>query len=195
MSVVTSHGYYAHPSAIIEDGATVGQDSKVWHFAHIRAGASIGRDCTLGKDVFVDAGVHIGSECKIQNGVSVYAGVTIEDQVFVGPHAVFTNDRLPRAFTSSWDLVETRVLLGSSIGANATIVCGVVIGSYAMVGAGSVVTRDVNAHELVVGNPARHAGWVCRCGRLCSREDAPPVRFECDVHDGHEETSMTGGVA
>jgi UDP-2-acetamido-3-amino-2,3-dideoxy-glucuronate N-acetyltransferase len=182
-------GYQAHASAVIEDGATIGAETRIWHFAHVRTGASIGERCTLGKDVFVDAGVQIGNECKIQNGVSVYSGVTIEDGVFVGPHAAFTNDRWPRAVTTSWEVVETKLRLGSSIGANATIVCGVVIGSYALVGAGAVVTHDVKDHELVTGNPARHAGWVCECGRICSRDESPPNNFVCDVHlvDGESQ--------
>ncbi len=183
MTGVAPTGFYAHPSAVIEDGATIGSGTRIWHFAHVRAGASIGERCTLGKDVFVDAGARVGNACKIQNGVSIYSGVTIDDEVFVGPHAVFTNDRWPRAVSPSWEIVQTRVLAGSSVGANATIVCGTVIGAYAMVAAGAVVTRDVADFELVMGNPARHAGWVCRCGRVCSREETRPERFECELHE------------
>jgi len=182
MPDVASSRYQVHETAVVEDGAVVGDDTKIWHFAHVRSGCDIGARCSLGKDVFVDAGVRIGSGCKIQNGVSVYAGVTLEDDVFVGPHAVFTNDLRPRAASESWLLVETKVRSGASIGANATIVCGSEIGSFAMVAAGSVVTHDVACHELVMGNPAAHAGWVCNCGRICSRDDRPPERFECDLH-------------
>jgi acetyltransferase-like isoleucine patch superfamily enzyme len=121
--------------------------------------------------------VLIGDRVKIQNNVSVYRGVRLDDEVFVGPSAVFTNDRFPRATSDDWEVVETRVRQGASIGANATIICGVVIGPWAVVGAGSVVTRDVDPHELVVGNPARRLGWVCRCGRVLARTSAgiPPM--------------------
>lgn len=184
--------FYAHPSAVIEDGAIIGAGTTIWHFVHVRTGASIGERCTLGKDVFVDAGVNVGNACKIQNGVSIYSGVTIEDEVFIGPHVAFTNDRWPRATSPSWEIVPTRLLSGSSVGANVTIVCGTVIGAYALVAAGAVVTRDVADFELVMGNPARHAGWVCRCGRVCSREEERPARFECELHGGPTGTSLGG---
>jgi len=160
---------FVHDTAVVEDGARCGAGTKVWHHCHIRSRAVIGQFCTLGKNVFVDAGVVIGDRVKIQNTVSVYRGVRLEDEVFVGPSAVFTNDRFPRASTEDWEVVETLVSHGASIGANATIVCGVVIGPWAVVGAGAVVTRDVAAHELVVGNPARRLGWACRCGRVLAR--------------------------
>jgi acetyltransferase-like isoleucine patch superfamily enzyme len=185
-------GFYAHPSAVVEDGADIGAGTSIWHFAHVRTGALIGERCTLGKDVFVDTGVRVGNGCKIQNGVSIYAGVTIEDEVFIGPHVAFTNDRWPRAVSPSWEIVKTRLLLGSSVGANATIVCGTAIGAFAMVAAGAVVTRDVADFELVMGNPARHAGWVCHCGRVCSREKSPPARFECNLHGGAEKDPRSG---
>jgi acetyltransferase-like isoleucine patch superfamily enzyme len=154
-----------HPTALIEDGATIGQGTKVWHHSHVRSGASIGAGCRIGKNVFVDAGVSIGDGCKIQNNVSIYAGVTLEDRVFVGPSAVFTNDLFPRADSPSWEVVPTLIRSGSSIGANSTILCGVTVGVRAMVGAGSVVTKSVPDHTLVIGNPARPAGMVCVCGR------------------------------
>jgi len=156
-------------TAIVESGAVVGDGTRIWHHSHVRAGATIGGQCTLGKNVFVDAGVEIGAKVKIQNNVSVYRGVHLADEVFVGPSAVFTNDRFPRASAPDWELVETWVRHGASIGANATVVCGVEIGAWATVAAGSVVTRDVAAHELVAGNPARRLGWVCRCGRVLVR--------------------------
>ena len=173
---------FVHDSAIVEAGAHLGAGTKVWHHAHIRSGASIGPGCTLGKNVFVDAGVVIGSHVKVQNNVSVYAGVTLGDDVFVGPSAVFTNDLLPRAQSESWSIVPTAVGRGASIGANATVVCGRTIGAYAMVGAGSVVTRDVPPHVLVVGNPAHHVGWVCRCGAVVARGNlrAPERDVRCD---------------
>ena len=186
MNEVGTAGFFAHPTAVIEDGSIIGKGTNIWHFAHVRVGASIGQRCTLGKDVFVDAQVHIGNDCKIQNGVSVYAGVTIEDEVFVGPNVTFTNDRWPRAVSPSWDIETTVLRNGCSIGANATIICGTVIGSFAMVGAGSVVVHDVENFELIVGNPARHVGWVCHCGRICSRESSPPESFECKLHGSAE---------
>jgi len=169
-----------HPSAIVDDGAVVGQGTRVWHHAHLRTGAAIGRDCVLGKGVYVDTGAVIGHGCKIQNNVSVYRGVTLEDGVFVGPSAVFTNDRLPRAATDDWELVATVVRRGASIGANATIVCGHEIGASAMVAAGAVVTRDVEEHELVAGNPAVRIGWVCDCGRIASRDHDRPTDLRCE---------------
>lgn len=172
-----------HPTAVVEDGAIIGDGTRVWHFAHVRAKARIGRSCNLGKSVFIDAGVSIGDNVKIQNFVSVYHGVTVEDDVFIGPSATFTNDLYPRAFIWSEDrLVPTRVCRGASIGANATIVCGVTIGEYAMIGAGSVVTGDVPAFALVYGSPAEHRGYVCRCGHrlveAVSRDDHGTV-FRC----------------
>lgn len=146
----------------------------------------MGARCNLGKNVYVDAGAVIGDDVKIQNNVSVYVGVTIGDRVFVGPSVTFTNDRYPRAFVDDFDVVATNVLEGASIGANATVVCGTTIGAYATVGAGSVVTHDVADHQLVVGNPARHRGWVCRCGRLASSAAERP--------DGDVECSRCGEV-
>lgn len=163
-----------HPTAVIEDGATIGTDTKVWHHCHVRSGARIGAGSNLGKNVFVDAGAVIGDRCKIQNNVSVYSGVSIGDDVFVGPSAVFTNDLVPRAFGSEWTVTPTSIGRGASIGANATIVCGNDVGAFAMVGAGAVVTHPVRPHELVIGNPARRAGWVDRDGRVVSRDEAAP---------------------
>lgn len=177
-----------HPTATVEDGAVIGDATSIWHHAHVRAGASIGRSCNLGKNVYVDAGAVIGDGVKIQNNVSVYVGVTIEDEVFVGPSAVFTNDRFPRAFVDDFEVVPTLVRRGASIGANATIVCGTTVGSHATVAAGSVVTRDVLDHQLVMGNPARAAGWVCRCGRVVSRDAvAPDDLSTCDGCSGRDE--------
>jgi UDP-2-acetamido-3-amino-2,3-dideoxy-glucuronate N-acetyltransferase len=162
---------YIHPTAIVEDDVVIGPGTSVWHHGHVRRGAVIGSGCTLGKNVFVDAGVRIGDGVKIQNNVSVYAGVTIDDDVFVGPSAVFTNDLHPRAFAVDWSVTPTVVHRGASIGANATIVCGVHIGGLALIGSGAVVTRSVAAHQLVLGNPARPCGWVCTCGRTVPTAD------------------------
>lgn len=162
---MVSEGVRIHHSAEVSGGAAVGRGTVVWNNAQVREGAVVGCDCVVGKDVYVDAGVRIGDRVKIQNGVSVYKGVTVEDDAFLGPHMVFTNDLYPRSFSSDWQIVETLVRRGASIGANATIVCGNTVGEYAMVAAGSVVTRDVPAHALVVGNPAQMTAAVCACGR------------------------------
>lgn len=172
---------FIHPTAEVEAGATIGENSKIWHLCHIRRDARIGSDCVLGRGVFVDAGVQIGSGVKIQNYVSVFHGVTIEDGVFVGPHVCFTNDMFPRAVNADmslkaaddWVLAETLVKAGAAIGANSTIVCGITIGRWAMIGAGSVVTKDVPDYALVVGNPARLIGYVTPSGkRVTTQEEA-----------------------
>lgn len=155
---------YIHHTAEVSSNAIIGAGTKIWNQAQVRENAVIGDECIVGKNVYVDEGVHIGSCVKIQNNVSVYHGVTIEDDVFLGPSMTFTNDRFPRAFNDDWKVTETLVKKGASVGANATIRCGIIIGEYAMVGCGSVVTKDVLPHALVVGNPARQIGWVCKCG-------------------------------
>lgn len=156
--------YQAHPTAVIAEDCQIGDGTSIWHHAQIREGALVGQNCVLGKCVYVGAGVKIGSGVKIQNGATIYRGVTIEDDVFIGPHVVFTNDKYPRAFSGSWEVIPTLVRRRASVGANATILCGVTIGTYSMVGAGSVVTRDVAPHALVAGNPAVVRNYVCRCG-------------------------------
>lgn len=158
---------FVHETAVVDPGALIGPGSKVWHFCHVCTGAQVGRDVSLGQNVFVAAGAVIGHGCRVQNNVSVYAGVVLEEEVFCGPSMVFTNVRNPRAFVSRKDEYgETLVRRGATLGANSTIVCGNEIGAYAMVAAGAVVTRDVLAYELVAGVPARHLGWVCRCGEV-----------------------------
>ena len=165
--------YFVHPSAFIEEDVSIGEGTKIWHLVQIRKGAKIGKNCIFGKSVFIDTNVTIGNNVKIQNFVSVYQGVTIEDDVFVGPHVCFTNDYLPRSFVSDWELIATKVKKGASIGANATIVCGITIGEYAMIGAGSLVSKDVQAHELVYGNPAKRKGYVCFCGNILEKTQTP----------------------
>jgi len=160
-----------HETAIVEEGVQLGEGTRVWHFAHIRKGAKIGKNGNIGKDVYIDTNVIIGDNCKIQNFASLYHGLTVGNNVFIGPHACFTNDLYPRA--SIWNeerVAKTVVKDGASIGANSTIVAGITIGKYAMVGAGSVVTKDVHAHGLVFGNPARLKGFVCECGNKLTKK-------------------------
>jgi len=169
--------YYVHPLAVVEDQAKIGKGSSVWHFAHIRKNAVLGENCIIGKNVYIDADVQIGSNVKIQNNVSVYHGVTIADGVFVGPHVCFTNDKNPRAINSDgapkkaddWVISKIFVDRGASIGANATIVAGIRIGKWAMIGSGSVVTKDVPDFALVIGNPARIRGKVNERGEIIER--------------------------
>ncbi len=153
-----------HPSAIVDAGVKIGNSAKIWHFCHIQEGAKLGKNCVLGQNVNIGPGVEIGSGTKIQNNVSVYEGVTLEDNVFVGPSVVFTNVDKPRAEFRAGQYTKTLVCQGATIGANATIVCGITIGRYAFIGAGAVVTKDVPEFGLFIGNPARQVGWVCRCG-------------------------------
>lgn len=158
------------PHAHIETPVDIGEGTQIWHFVHVMSGARIGSDCTIGQGVHVAPGVVIGDRCAIQNGAQLFTGVTLEDDVFVGPCAVFTNVLTPRAFVSRKnDFRPTHVEVGASIGANATIVCGVRIGAYAMVGAGAVVTKDVRPYTLAVGNPAKLRRTVCRCGTVIRR--------------------------
>lgn len=155
---------FVHSTAHVGDNVIIGGGTKIWINVQIREDVVIGKNCILSKDVYIDHAVKIGDRCKIQNSVSVYDGVTIQNDVFIGPNAVFTNDKVPRSFNSNWKITPTLVRNGASIGANATIVCGVEIGEYAMVAAGSVVTKSVPSHALVMGNPAKITRYVCKCG-------------------------------
>lgn len=156
--------YFANSTAEVDPEASVGDGTKVWNNAQIREHAKVGKNCVISKNVYIDTGAIVGDRVKIQNNVNVYKGVEIEDDVFLGPSMTFTNDMTPRAFSESFIVVPTFVRKGASIGANATIRCGVTIGEYAMVGCGSVVVKDVPPYALVVGNPARQIGYVCKCG-------------------------------
>lgn len=174
--------YFVHESAIVEAGAEIGSGTRIWHFSHIMPKAFIGSECSLGQNVFVANNVRIGDRVKIQNNVSVYEGVILEDFVFCGPSVVFTNIKTPRAEyprNTSEQFLPTTVKRGASLGANATIVCGVTIGEWAMIAAGAVVTSDVPPHALVAGVPGKRIGWSCECGfRLDVRGD-PAVCPEC----------------
>ena len=174
-----------HESAYVDDGVEIGDDTRIWHFSHIITGTRIGVGCSLGQNVMAGPDVRIGDRCKIQNNVSVYKGVTLEDDVFVGPSAVFTNVNTPRADINRMDeLAPTRVARGASIGANATIVCGSTIGAFAFVGAGAVVAGDVPPHALVIGVPAKQIGWVGHAGERLTL-DAATGEFICPRTDRH----------
>ena len=171
-------GVSIHPTAEVNwTGTYIGSGTSIWNQAQVREHCIIGEGCNIGKNVYIDTGVEIGDRVKIQNNVNVYKGVKIEDDVFVGPSATFTNDMYPRAFAKDWKVVPTLVKRGASIGANATIVCGVTIGKYAMVGAGSVVTKDVPPYTLVVGNPARKIGVVTENGEPIKIEEQDGVHL------------------
>src|SRR3990172_1825476 len=164
---------FIHETAEVAEDASVGSGTKIWHQAQVRPGASIGEQCKIGKGVYIDIGVRIGNNVKIQNYVSLYKGVTVEDDVILGPHVTFTNDLYPRAFVDNFTVYETVIKKGGSVGANATIVCGVVLHEYCMIAAGAVVLSDVPAFALVVGNPGRVTGYVCRCGKKLDIEKTP----------------------
>jgi UDP-2-acetamido-3-amino-2,3-dideoxy-glucuronate N-acetyltransferase len=177
-----------HPTAEVSPEANIGPGSSIWNQAQVRERARIGAGCVIGKNVYVDADVVIGDHVKVQNNVSLFHGVTVEDGVFIGPHVCFTNDRVPRAVNADgspksdddWEVSPTLVRRGAALGANSTILPGIVIGRWAMIGSGSVVTRDVDDHELVAGNPARRLGSVCACGQpLRDDEDGTPYHGSC----------------
>ena len=179
---------YIDDTAIVHPLSTIGTNCKIWHFSHIREGVKLGNDCIVGDFVYIDKYVKIGSRVKIQNGCQIYQGVEIEDGVFIGPAVVFTNDKYPRAINSvgelssetDWQIEATKVCFGASIGANSTILPGITIGKYAVVGAGSVVTKSVPEFTLVIGNPAKVAGYVCKCGRT---QDKPSDNCPACIKD------------
>ncbi len=173
--------YYVHPTAQIDDKVVIGKGTKIWHNVHIRENVIIGENCVISKSVYLDAGVSIGNRVKIQNAVSVYKGILLEDDVYIGPNATFTNDMYPRAVSRDWQVIPTILRKGCSIGANATILCGVEINKYAMIAAGSVVTENVLPFALMLGSPARLKGFVCVCVQpfKLKNQNVPNFRFLC----------------
>ena len=168
---MTKQEYYAHETAVVDEGAKIGSGTKIWHFSHVMGGAEIGANCVLGQNVFVGNKVKLGNNVKVQNNVSVYEGVFCEDDVFLGPSMVFTNVINPRSVIErKSEFKKTLVKRGATIGANATIICGVTLGEYCMIGAGAVVTKDVRAFALMTGLPARQTGWVSRAGMVLSED-------------------------
>jgi UDP-2-acetamido-3-amino-2,3-dideoxy-glucuronate N-acetyltransferase len=193
-------GYWAHATAVVDEPATIGEGTRIWHFCHVMAGARIGARCVLGQNVFVAARAVIGDGCKVQNNVSLYDDVVLADEVFVAPSAVFTNVINPRAFIErKHEYLATRVGRGASIGANATVVCGHDVGEYAFVGAGAVVTKNVPAFGLVTGVPATLVGWMCRCGvRLPSGLSVTCAACGREYHESQAEDgtkALTPGEA
>lgn len=173
---------FVHESSYVDDGCEIGEGTKVWHFSHLMAGSRIGRRCNIGQNVVVSPQCVIGDNVKIQNNVSIYTGVVLEDDVFCGPSMVFTNVINPRSHVSRKDEYrQTLVKRGATLGANCTIVCGHTIGAYAFVGAGAVVTKDVPDYALLVGNPARIAGWMCQCGLKLATGTHAPDAAECSA--------------
>lgn len=180
---------FVHPTSVVDDGVIIGEDTKIWCFCHIQEGARIGKKCSLGQNVNVSNNVKVGDGCKLQNNVSLYEGVELEDDVFCGPSCVFTNDLTPRAKYPKGRAAYKKTLIkrGASIGANATVVCGHIVGEWAMIAAGAVVSSDVPNHALMMGVPARIRGWVCECGEVLSDN------FVCDKC-GRTYKEVPGGL-
>lgn len=182
MSKEQEHKFFIHESSFLDEKVIVGMNTRIWHFCHIMSGAHIGENCILGQNTFVGAKVHIGNGVKIQNNVSIYEGVQLEDDVFVGPSVVFTNVKTPRSFIERKnEFAPTRIRKGASLGANATIICGTTIGKYALVAAGSVVTKNVADYALVMGVPAEQTGWVCKCGEALTFENNKARCSSCNT--------------
>lgn len=178
LTIECEDGYFVkHQSAIIDEGAIIGANSKIWAGARIFSGAKLGKNCVIGAGVHIESGVQLGNNCKVQRGVTLYSGVKAKDYVFFGPSSITTNDLNPRAF-GPWEITETNIDIGASIGAGAVLVCGNDIGKFALVGAGSVVTKPVEDCRLVVGNPAKPVGWVGIDGRVISKNNERPTEID-----------------
>ena len=188
--------YFVHESSYVDDGCEIGAGTKIWHFSHIMSGSRIGKACNIGQNVVVSPQCVIGNNVKIQNNVSIYTGVILEDDVFCGPSMVFTNVVNPRSHVPRRnEYLQTLVKKGASLGANSTIVCGHTIGAYAFVGAGAVVTKDVPDYALLVGNPARIAGWMCQCGVKLASGTQPPATATCAACGTRYRTNGQGALA
>ena len=171
--------FFVHSSSFIDEGVVIGADTKIWHFCHVLPRTTIGKQCVIGQNCAIGPDVVVGDSCKIQNNVSLFKGVTLEDKVFCGPSCVFTNVINPRSFVERKDeFRNTLVKEGASIGANATILCGVTIGRFALIGAGAVVTKDVKDYEIIMGVPGKHGGWVCRCGTTLKANSCPRCNLQ-----------------
>lgn len=187
---------FVHASATVEDGARLGPGTKVWAQVQIRSGATIGSNCIIGRNCFVDVDVTVGDNVKVQNNSSLYEGVELDDGVFIGPHVIFTNDKIPRAVNpdgslkdqTDWTLGRTRVEKGAALGAGTVVVTGITIGAWSMIGSGTVVTRSVPAHALVLGNPGRIVGWVSAAGVRCADQDAAVARTELEAQGTADTT-------
>ncbi len=187
--------YFAHPTAVIDEGCSIGAGTKIWHFSHIMSGAAVGEGCNIGQNVVISPGVTLGKNCKVQNNVSVYTGVTCADDVFLGPSCVFTNVINPRSAVSRKDsYLKTHVGKGATIGANATVVCGHNIGEYAFIGAGAVITKDVPPYALVVGNPARQIGWMSERGCRLMFERNQEGRFVATCEESGDRYVLSACV-
>lgn len=186
-------GYQADPTSLVSDDAQIGEGTRIWQFCNVMGGSVIGEDCNIGQNVFVEGGVRLGDHVKVKNNVALYQGVVCEDDVFLGPNCVFTNVINPRSFIErKHEFKKTIVKKGATVGANATILCGNTIGRYAMIGAGAVVTHDVRDHQLVIGNPARVAGYVCKCG--CRLQEAEKEGSWSCPECGRRYSITTDGV-
>lgn len=181
--------YFVHPSAQVDEGAEVGEGTRIWHWCHLMHGAKVGRNCNIGENAFIETGVILGNNVKVKNNVALYTGLICEDDVFIGPNAVFTNVANPRSFIERKnEFKRTTIRRGATIGANATIVCGHDIGEYAFVGAGSVVTKTVPNYTMVVGNPARKYAYVCKCGFKLNAE------YTCEKCGNEYEVNRDGEI-
>jgi len=186
---LSTHEFFAHPQSIVET-RNVGQGTRIWAFSHLMKEVRLGTNCNVGEHCFIESGVVIGDEVVIKNGVALWEGVVVEDRAFLGPNCVFTNDLFPRSKVIT-ERVQTRVREGASIGANATILCGIEIGRYSLIGAGSVVTRSVPDHALVAGNPARLRGYVCRCGEKLNFAREAQVSCTCGLSYQKEQSRIS----